>query len=205
VSFSGVVADLRYAQISDTTANWSTNNPILENAEIGWDETVLDFKIGDGVTAWNSLPYYKDTITAASFPSYEAYQTGTTTLAENPAPASIIPMNTQVDAVTGYAQVSSGVQVTDAGSYNYAFSVSADGGDNDRATLVSSIYVNGIEVTRTRAFGYCRNVNNGEGSAGKSGKLILSANDIVTVRAFIFGDNATTITETSNLFLERKS
>lgn len=43
---------------SDTQANWELNNPILANAEAGWDETNKRFKIGDGVSAWNILPYF---------------------------------------------------------------------------------------------------------------------------------------------------
>ena len=40
-----------------TAARWAEVNPILENGEPGF---VLDenrFKIGDGVTPWNELPY----------------------------------------------------------------------------------------------------------------------------------------------------
>lgn len=39
----------------DTAANWETNNPILTQGEIGIDLTSNYFKIGDGITAWNSL------------------------------------------------------------------------------------------------------------------------------------------------------
>lgn len=39
----------------DTAANWETNNPILTQGEIGIDLTNTYFKIGDGITAWNSL------------------------------------------------------------------------------------------------------------------------------------------------------
>ena len=42
----------------DTTANWSTNNPTLAAGEIGFDTTVGKHKIGDGITAWNNLPYF---------------------------------------------------------------------------------------------------------------------------------------------------
>jgi len=41
----------------DTTANWSSANPILSDGEFGLDTTLDQFKIGDGVTAYNSLPY----------------------------------------------------------------------------------------------------------------------------------------------------
>ncbi len=45
----------------DTSSNWTTNNPILREGEIGLDTTVDKIKIGDGTTAWNSLPYYEET------------------------------------------------------------------------------------------------------------------------------------------------
>jgi hypothetical protein len=41
----------------DTTANWSASNPVLAEGEIGIDTTLQQAKIGDGVTAWNSLAY----------------------------------------------------------------------------------------------------------------------------------------------------
>ena len=46
----------------DTAANWTAANPVLAQGEIGIEldglgtSTVLQ-KIGDGVTAWNDLPY----------------------------------------------------------------------------------------------------------------------------------------------------
>lgn len=39
-----------------TTAAWAAANPILAIGEPGFDTTTGDFKVGDGVTAWLSLP-----------------------------------------------------------------------------------------------------------------------------------------------------
>ena len=50
----------------DTTANWVSVNPILGLAEYAYDITVKDFKIGDGVNAWNDLYYYGANITSGS-------------------------------------------------------------------------------------------------------------------------------------------
>jgi hypothetical protein len=48
----------RIIQRNDTAANWETINPILAMGELG---IVIDgakgYKIGDGVTTWNDLPY----------------------------------------------------------------------------------------------------------------------------------------------------
>ena len=41
----------------DTTANWETLNPVLSLAEPGLDTDLNAVKYGDGVTAWNDLPY----------------------------------------------------------------------------------------------------------------------------------------------------
>ncbi len=39
----------------DTSANWASINPVLADGELGYDKTSKVVKVGDGVTAWNSL------------------------------------------------------------------------------------------------------------------------------------------------------
>jgi hypothetical protein len=44
----------------DTSSNWSTNNPILQVGEFGFDTTVNRFKVGiasDSTSRWNALSY----------------------------------------------------------------------------------------------------------------------------------------------------
>jgi len=41
----------------DTAADWSSNNPVLALGEMGFETDTLRYKLGDGVTAWNSLTY----------------------------------------------------------------------------------------------------------------------------------------------------
>jgi hypothetical protein len=41
----------------DTTANWTAANPVLAVRELGFNLDTFAYKIGDGVTAWNSLLY----------------------------------------------------------------------------------------------------------------------------------------------------
>ena len=45
-----------------TASEWSTENPVLLEGELGieLDSTRNKIKIGDGSTAWNSLPYFLD-------------------------------------------------------------------------------------------------------------------------------------------------
>lgn len=46
----------------DTAANWTSNNPTLLAGQLGIETDGLTtnpkFKVGDGATAWNSLPYF---------------------------------------------------------------------------------------------------------------------------------------------------
>ena len=41
----------------DTTTNWTAANPVLALGEFGYDTVLKQHKIGDGVTAWNSLSF----------------------------------------------------------------------------------------------------------------------------------------------------
>jgi len=43
---------------SDTSTNWASSNPVLGIGEIGFDTTLGKHKIGNGVSTWNSLPYF---------------------------------------------------------------------------------------------------------------------------------------------------
>ena len=44
---------------NDSALNWGNYNPILARGELGIENDTKKFKIGDGVTAWNSLDYFK--------------------------------------------------------------------------------------------------------------------------------------------------
>lgn len=57
--------DARIKNLKDTTANWNSMNPVLLAGEIGIEEMTdgtIAIKIGDGVTAWDTLPYATKTI-----------------------------------------------------------------------------------------------------------------------------------------------
>lgn len=41
----------------DTTTNWQTCNPVLADGEIGYNTTINQFKVGNGIDPWNSLSY----------------------------------------------------------------------------------------------------------------------------------------------------
>ena len=50
----------RMQQRRDTAANWTSTNPTLAAGEIGIETDTYKFKVGNGSTAWTSLPYSVD-------------------------------------------------------------------------------------------------------------------------------------------------
>ena len=50
----------RFKLRSDTAANWTAVNPVLQAGEIGVETDTRRYKIGDGTTAWAGLSYYID-------------------------------------------------------------------------------------------------------------------------------------------------
>ena len=40
-----------------TAAQWASVNPLLTEGESGWETDTGKFKVGDGIRAWNNLPY----------------------------------------------------------------------------------------------------------------------------------------------------
>ena len=50
----------RIQQRRDTAARWTQFNPILLEGETGYELDTDQYKVGDGVNAWNSLPYRGD-------------------------------------------------------------------------------------------------------------------------------------------------
>lgn len=43
----------------DSSANWASSNPTLAQGEMGLETDTNKFKFGNGVSNWNSLPYFK--------------------------------------------------------------------------------------------------------------------------------------------------
>jgi len=50
----------------DTAANWASVNPILSEREFALETDTLKYKIGNGILAWNSLPYASIDVSAGS-------------------------------------------------------------------------------------------------------------------------------------------
>jgi hypothetical protein len=55
---SATVVPINIVLRVDTAANWTEANPVLLLGEEGYERDTRSKKIGDGVSVWNSLPYY---------------------------------------------------------------------------------------------------------------------------------------------------
>ncbi|RMD65287.1 hypothetical protein D6833_03195, partial [Candidatus Parcubacteria bacterium] len=72
----------------DVSGSWTSVDPTLAQGELGLDLSLMEFKIGDGSTAWSALAYYKpssagdaDTL-GGNPPSYYATSTHTHALGD---------------------------------------------------------------------------------------------------------------------------
>jgi RNA polymerase sigma factor (sigma-70 family) len=52
----------RMQQRRGTASAWLSANTVLTAGELGYETDTGQFKIGDGTTAWLTLPYFKDTL-----------------------------------------------------------------------------------------------------------------------------------------------
>jgi hypothetical protein len=64
----------------DTTANFTSANPVLSVGEISFDTTTKQFKVGDGASTWTALPYSDAAATAFSISTALASYTPTSSL-----------------------------------------------------------------------------------------------------------------------------
>ena len=67
----------------DTAANWTSVNPILAQGELGVETDTDKFKVGDGVTAWNSLDYLIDPATYVTLTGTQTLTNKTIAFADN--------------------------------------------------------------------------------------------------------------------------
>jgi hypothetical protein len=72
------MAQVRIQVRRDTTAGWSTSNPVLAEGEYGLETDSLRFKVGDGIRNYVNLPYASGALPATTAPiDVGARQSGT--------------------------------------------------------------------------------------------------------------------------------
>lgn len=106
----------------DIAADWTAQNPVLASGEPGLETDTGFMKMGDGVTAWNSLPY------ATSAKRMTNYSTSVTIAATD----QVCAFDTTLDALTATMPSAASVQgqvftITNAG--DNALTVTPPSGD----------------------------------------------------------------------------
>jgi hypothetical protein len=66
----------------DTSANWTSVNPVLAGGEMGFETNTRKFKFGDGATAWTGLDYALDTANQETFSGVATINFGATPTVE---------------------------------------------------------------------------------------------------------------------------
>ena len=90
----------------DTATNWTSNNTVLAEGEFGYEKDTGKLKIGDGETAWASLPY------GVVIPEDLGSPTGTGSFVRGTSPTITTPsLSGLTDAVDDTAAAIAGVAV----------------------------------------------------------------------------------------------
>lgn len=148
----------------DTSANWAAANPVLGTGEPGFDTTLKMFKVGDGSTAWSSLPWAVNgaVINDSSSSTTEVWSASKINTAINAAISSTqtVAPTLSVGSVTGNEGTTSEVTIT---NYNAGFTY----------TVVSS---NPAAFTVSRT-GAVITVTHAAVNANANGNLVVSVQD----------------------------
>ena len=126
-------------------------------------------------------------------------QTFTTTITNN------FATNVRNDGAYTHNTVVGGSEITinTAGWYRVAHTVSINNTSNTRSTASSSIEVNGVLVSGSKAYSYHRNNNDGFDSSSKTMLLNLAVNDVVRVRSTSNdGQTLVTVADGCNITIE---
>ena len=143
----------------DTSANWEQYNPVLSLGEQGYVTDTGQLKIGDGTTAWNSLPFYRGFFSANLQEKLENIEAG----AEKNIikSASIKKGSSSAVPISPDANGNVLIDVSDKVDKETGKGLSTNDYTNDEKTklagvesgsqknIIEKIYVNGIEQTVT--------------------------------------------------------
>ena len=140
----------------DTAANWTSNNPVLEAGQLGYETDTLKFKLGDGTTAWTSLSYASGG-TGSTGPTgpagaggviayYGSFYDSTDQALTSTTGAQAINIGSTFESNGVSLQSSSQVKFTYAGTYTITFSAQLVNTDNSIHTARLWFRKNGTDI-----------------------------------------------------------
>lgn len=138
----------------DTAANWTATNPTLAAGELGGETDTGKVKLGNGSTAWNSLPYQggvtsvngQTGVVTGLAPTNSPTFTGTVSLPNNTITADMIATGAVTEGKLGTGAVTSG-KIADGTIVNVDISATAainttkiTNWENDQVILTNQLF-----------------------------------------------------------------
>jgi len=134
------VASFRFALRNDTAAAWASQNPVLLEGEPGVETDTHGLKLGDGVTAWNDLPYSASGgaasdagASAAAAAASATAAAGSATSASNSATSATTSKNAAATSATN-----AGTSATNAAASAAAAAISEDNAADSATAAAAS-------------------------------------------------------------------
>ena len=172
----------------DTAANWTSNNPVLEAGQLGYETDTLKFKLGDGTTAWTSLSYATGGtgVTGPTGPTgaggviayYGSFYDTTDQALTSTTGAQAINIGSTFESNGVSIQSSSQVKFTYAGTYSVTFSAQLGNGNNAIQTARLWLRKNGTDVADSNSV-----VDVPGASGGVDGHILATVNYVATFAA----------------------
>lgn len=145
----------------DTAANFTAANPVLALGESGWEQDTARIKVGDGVTAWNSLPYRFEAVPKIYF---QASQTTANTGIGADQDLNLVENQNSDGAVFVFA--ANVLTINKTATFKFTFNVTGDTASGARETLRARLQRGGADIPliegQSQGYSYHRNNNSGE-------------------------------------------
>lgn len=141
-----------------TAAQWTSANPILAEAEFGYETDTLKMKMGDGITDWDSLAYVSTwgsgggggsgTVTSVSVTTANGVSGSVATATTTPAITLTLGAITPTSIVASGTIAASNLSGTNTGDQNLApYATLASPTFTGTVTLPTGQVVNGVTLT----------------------------------------------------------
>lgn len=133
-------------QRRDTAADWTSNNPTLSAGEFGWEQDTNRLKIGDGSTAWTSLPYIiQENIMVAVSDETTALTTGTSKVTFR-TPFAMTLTGVRANVVTAPTGSTIIVDINDWGTTILSTKLSIDAGEKSSQTAATPAVISDTDL-----------------------------------------------------------
>ena len=163
-------------------ANWTATNPTLAQGEFGYEIDTGRIKIGDGITAWNSLGYKFET---ASFEYFQASQT-VANAGVGVAPVNVNLTQNQNSDGAIFSLAANVLTINKTGTFEFSVQVTADTNTGSREQSHIQLERNNLAIPNTEghteAYAYHRNNPTGNGTANIEVILDVTSGDTFRVR-----------------------